>query len=332
MFYRLWREYIQLPLTLRLFLLVIIFMFLFGFLIYLLEPNQFHSIFDGIWWAFITGSTVGYGDLVPETYWGRVIALILILIGGGTFAFLIATIASGTVQMKSELNEGKKTFNHEDHFIVVGWNERTRMLIDIFDHELKGNEKLVLIDDSLEKDPANNHFLHFINGDPTTDEPWIKANIKEANKIIITADQSLVEKESDRLSILSTITARGLNDNIPIIAEILTKEQVINAQRAGATDVISSNETTGTLFFHELIGHQHTQVFEYVKSLLSQQRFRLVTKEEWVGETILKISFELKKEGYLLLGIVYNYDIEINPPPERKITKDDGLIITKSLL
>lgn len=330
--YRLWREYVQLPLTLRLFLIVIIFMFLFGFIIYLVEPEQFQTVFDGMWWAFITGSTVGYGDLVPETYWGKVIALVLILIGGGTFAFLIATIASGTVKMKSEYNEGKMTFNDKNHFIVVGWNERTRRLIDIFQKELKGSKKIVLIDESLEKDPVNNHFVHFVKGDPATDQAWLKANVEEAEKIIISSDQMLVEKEADRLTILLTITARGLNENIPIVVEILTKEQVVNAQRAGATDVISSNETTGTLYFHELIGQHTTQTFEYMKSLLSQQRFKLVTKEEWVGETILSITYKLKKEGFLLLGIVNNYDIEINPQPEQRLKEDDGLIVTTSLL
>ena len=330
--YRLWREYVQLPLTLRLFLIVIIFMFLFGFIIYLVEPEQFQTVFDGMWWAFITGSTVGYGDLVPETYWGKVIALVLILIGGGTFAFLIATIASGTVKMKSEYNEGKMTFNDKDHFIVVGWNERTRMLIDIFQKELKGSKKIVLIDESLEKDPVNNHFVHFVKGDPATDQAWLKANVEEAEKIIISSDQTLVEKEADRLTILLTITARGLNENVPIVVEILTKEQVVNAQRAGATDVISSNETTGTLYFHELIGQQTTQTFEYMKSLLSQQRFKLVTKEEWVGETILSITYKLKREGFLLLGIVNNYDIEINPQPEQRLKEDDGLIVTTGLL
>ncbi len=40
---------------------------LFGQIIYILEPKQFTSVFEGIWWAVVTVSTVGYGDYVPHT-------------------------------------------------------------------------------------------------------------------------------------------------------------------------------------------------------------------------------------------------------------------------
>ena len=40
-----------------------------------LEPETFPTIFDGIWWAIITASTVGYGDYVPHSVLGRLTSL-----------------------------------------------------------------------------------------------------------------------------------------------------------------------------------------------------------------------------------------------------------------
>jgi voltage-gated potassium channel len=47
------------------------------------------SPWDGVWWAFTTVSTVGYGDVIPRTDLGRVIALFVMILGVG-FLFLLA--------------------------------------------------------------------------------------------------------------------------------------------------------------------------------------------------------------------------------------------------
>ncbi len=80
--------YFRMPTAVRLLLSIFVLMFLFGLVIHLVEPNQFPSIFDGVWWAFITGATVGYGDYVPLTIPGRIIGILLLLSGGGMLTFI----------------------------------------------------------------------------------------------------------------------------------------------------------------------------------------------------------------------------------------------------
>jgi len=60
---------------------------------YLLEPNV-HSYADGLWLAFTTGATVGYGDLVPSTPASRVFAVFIVLLGYAVFSVVTATIAA----------------------------------------------------------------------------------------------------------------------------------------------------------------------------------------------------------------------------------------------
>jgi voltage-gated potassium channel len=61
----------------------------------LIEPQTVRGGFvDGIWWAIVTASTIGYGDIAPNTLWGRVIAVMLMLSGIGLISTLAASITA----------------------------------------------------------------------------------------------------------------------------------------------------------------------------------------------------------------------------------------------
>jgi voltage-gated potassium channel len=57
------------------------------------EKTQHLSVWDGVWWAMSTVTTVGYGDLAPKTTGGRVIAMAVMLVGIGFIAVLTAAAA-----------------------------------------------------------------------------------------------------------------------------------------------------------------------------------------------------------------------------------------------
>ena len=60
----------------------------------LVDSGDFPSTWDGIWWAMVTVTTVGYGDLYPKTIEGRIIAMVVMLFGIGFLSVLTATVAS----------------------------------------------------------------------------------------------------------------------------------------------------------------------------------------------------------------------------------------------
>ena len=72
---------------------------LFGFLERLLEPKTFNTIWLGDWWALQTVTTVGYGDVVPHTSMGRLVASVLLLGGLAFLTVIIAMITGGFVAL-----------------------------------------------------------------------------------------------------------------------------------------------------------------------------------------------------------------------------------------
>jgi voltage-gated potassium channel len=77
--------------------------------IYFAEKDQtINSFQDAIWWSFVTASTVGYGDISPKTTLGRLIAVILMIIGIGFIGMLTGTIATYFVKKVDDVNEIKE--------------------------------------------------------------------------------------------------------------------------------------------------------------------------------------------------------------------------------
>jgi voltage-gated potassium channel len=60
---------------------------------WVLEPRA-HTIGDGMWLAFTTAATVGYGDIVPSTHASRVFAVIIVLVGLAVLSLVTASVAA----------------------------------------------------------------------------------------------------------------------------------------------------------------------------------------------------------------------------------------------
>ncbi|MCM1992616.1 potassium channel family protein [Oceanirhabdus seepicola] len=98
-----------------------------GYTLYRFEEGKsIHSLWDGIWTAFVTITTVGYGDYAPVTVWGRITAMILMLVGIGFLGMLTGTISTYFInKRKSQLWEE----NYGDEYKTVDLSEFTEVEI-----------------------------------------------------------------------------------------------------------------------------------------------------------------------------------------------------------
>jgi voltage-gated potassium channel len=102
-----------------------------------------HNIWDGIWWAIATVSTVGYGDVVPESFLGRLLGTGLIILGLGIFVTITANYLALLLQRERQSAKEQGKYHPSD--------EPQLQMIDKMDELSKELNKLSKKLDSLQK-------------------------------------------------------------------------------------------------------------------------------------------------------------------------------------
>lgn len=104
---------------------------------YWLEPTV-HNYWDGVWLAFTSGLTVGYGDMVPTTHPARLFAALVIVLTYGVMSLVTASIAAFFIgqderRLRLEMHHDLKALRHE--------MAELRELLSEMRENLAGNEK-----------------------------------------------------------------------------------------------------------------------------------------------------------------------------------------------
>jgi voltage-gated potassium channel len=121
-----------------------------GFVATLVDRQDFPSFGIGVWWAIVTLATVGYGDVVPTTAWGKIVGSATIIVGVTFLAFLTATVTSLFVSTEQDERAA------EEARLRAAAEVETRALIARSDAETRElfrrlDERLAAIDAKLER-------------------------------------------------------------------------------------------------------------------------------------------------------------------------------------
>lgn len=324
---RLYTSFLRLPHLIRVLFIALFVFFIFGAIIHLLEPHTFPTIFEGIWWAIITASTVGYGDYAPQSILGRITGITLILVGAGFVSTYFITLAGSAVISQEKLSEGKIAYKGTGHIVIIGWNERSRELINRLT-ALMPAPTIVLIDKTLKKNPVAFKNVHFIQGNSHMDETILESDIHQAEKVLITADLGNLEHQADMNSILTLLTIKGLCPKVKCIIEILTPEQVINAKRAGADEIIKSNKLT-SIFMENSLYSKHDGLLSELVYHLKENRIEVLSQDSFSGKSYAEALTQLYQQNYLLIGIKKEEETILNPSSAYIIKANDHLLVIK---
>lgn len=103
------------------------------------NPNV-KSFWDSLWWAIVTMTTIGYGDIYPVTTGGRVVAILLMFAGIGTLGIVTAAIAAYFV--KSDQLQLLRIRRIRDHVVICGLGDKGLLLTKAF--RARGHAVLVI--------------------------------------------------------------------------------------------------------------------------------------------------------------------------------------------
>ena len=78
-----------------------------GLVVTIIDKEDFPDYGTAVWWAIVTLATVGYGDVVPHTGWGRVVGSVVIIVGVTFIAFLTAVVTSQFVEEEQKVHRAE---------------------------------------------------------------------------------------------------------------------------------------------------------------------------------------------------------------------------------
>jgi voltage-gated potassium channel len=269
------------------------------------------NFFDAIYWALISMTTTGYGDITPTTVAGRVVAIVVVLSGVLLFSMVTATVASVFVEKKIREGKGLETVKSKDHIVLCGWNTNAEEFIEGLLRSMAVKKlPLVLVNELSEDEVESLKYKYrdqdfrFLRGDFTREDVLARANILQARSAILLADtsgQRSLEKADER-TILATLGIKSMAKEVKTCAELLNPENKQHLMRANVDEIVLRGENIGSLLAGATVSPGIPRV---ISSLLSPDEennlWKVEIPEAFVGKPVSDLSAYLKEKSQALL-------------------------------
>jgi voltage-gated potassium channel len=231
------------------------------------------SFNDALYYATVSLSTTGYGDIVPYTATARLLTTIVIT--PLRLLFLIVLVGT-TVELLTE--RSRQSFRIQrwrsrvrDHTVVVGYGTKGRAAVETLLGDGAEPGQIVVVDtDRAQLDAASALGLVTVTGNATRSSVLRIAGVHQAAAIVIATNR-------DDTAVLVTLTARELSPETRIVAAVRESENVHLLRQSGANSVIVSAETAGRLLG---VATRTPSVVEVVEDLLTPEAGFAISERE----------------------------------------------------
>ena len=288
------------------------------------EPNWLDTYFHTFWWSIVTFTTVGYGDVSPETHLGKFLTIIIMLLNFGVVTLLGGAVASVLVAKRLTGDDTLDESKFNGHLVIAGWNSYVPSILKLIDANKDATDEVILVNetdrDIIQRVTTGYERLdiHHIPENFTHESVLRKAFLEKAGAFMILPDNSglLPHEEPDEdKTVLTCLTAKSISESCNVIAHVLDSETVSHLQRANANEIVIPDEHVPHLlakhvtdpgvpqFFDDLILQEEKdkglQEVKIPRSLNGQSHNKISAfykfKYNWllVGYAIRKAGFSL---------------------------------------
>lgn len=274
-------------------------------------PQQFG---EGLWWALVTITTVGYGDITPKTTAGRVVGSVLMVGGLLSLSLVTATVASIFIERKFRRERGLESIKETDHILILGWHYDGETLLDQLLRRLPSTISVVLVNqlspekmDSIRVKYPENEPL-FVWGDYSREEVLQRANVSAALKAIILAGRQEGETAADvdQRTLITSLTLKSLNPKIKILAELLRPENKPYLERAGAEQILIRGQYDSSILAGALASPGLYRVLDALLNAEEHTVWALEVPPGFQGRSVKDLADYLKEQHEALLIAVYS--------------------------
>ena len=305
-------------------LLAIIFSGILGYMI--IEGMTF---FEAFYITIVTVSTVGFSDTTIVTPEGKFFTALLIMLSFGTFAYALTSISKYLLEGEYRIYFKDYQMNKEveklrGHVIVCGYGRvGTQAVSELNAH----NKEYVIIEQSkelLDRFRANKQHL-FLEGNATSDEILLKAQIENAQALITT-----LPSDADNLFVV--LSARELNPNLTIISRASQGSSVRKLKIAGASNVIMPDSLGGAHMASLVITPDVIEFLDHItiqgnsKINLEEINFENIP-EAYKNKTIAAISQSFETGCNIVGYKTQEGDFIVNPEPSILLVPGSKLFV-----
>ena len=295
------------------------------------QNPDINSLFDAVYWAVVTVTTVGYGDITPMTDEGRVVAILVIVTGLGAITFLTSIVVSAFNEKLPEIKRAR-VFNQvaktKNLILVCGYGKIGQIVSEKL--QARGEKVLVIEADSAKVERAELDGFKALKADATKSDTLLKLKLCSHVKTVIAVTHD------DIVNVFITINARSLCKTVQIIARCSEHNVSKKLKLAGADHLIMPEEIAG-LLGAVYIGQP--VAFDALQAILTQKKSARIDEIEvkrgsfFDGKVVGDFDFQRARLVLLAVlkplkgdGRVHHYTL-FNPPDETPVEAHDILVV-----